>query len=144
MNLSETISSRYGQFLRYGLAGVASVVTHISVLFVLVEFLGTNETIASAIGFLCAIPVNYGIQHQYVFSRSGQHRHYFSRYLAVTLAAMALNTLLFAIGLNILEWHYLVTQIGVIVLIFILNFFVNRTFTFNSDNAPVLENGDIA
>ncbi len=123
------------QFLRYGFAGGASVLTHVFVLYLLVETVQTDKTLASAIGFACAIPVNYLLQHSFVFERNGRHQQYFFRYIAVTLAAMGLNTALFNIGVTVFHFNYLATQIAVIALVFVVNFAINRTFTFTCDSA---------
>lgn len=119
------------QFARYAVAGGTSVVTHLIVLILLVEAFAVEKGIASTIGFLTAIPVNYALQHRFVFDRTGRHWRFFSRYVAVTLAALGLNAALFLLGINVLGFHYLPTQIVVIGLIFVLNFHVNRAFTFN-------------
>lgn len=118
------------QFGRYGLAGGTSALTHLAVLSVLVEIFAVNKALASTVGFLCAIPVNYLLQHWFVFSRSGRHGRFFGRYLAVTLAGLGLNSGLFLLGVNVFGFHYLPTQIAVIGLIFVANFFINREFTF--------------
>ena len=118
------------QFGRYGIAGGTSALAHLMVLSALVEFGGVNETVASTAGFLCAIPVNYLLQHWFVFSRRGRHGRFFGRYLVVTLAGLGLNSGLFLLGVNVFGFHYLPTQIVVIGLIFVANFFINREFTF--------------
>lgn len=119
------------QFGRYGFAGGMAVLTHLVVLSLLVELAGFDKAVASAIGFLAAIPVNYLLQHRFVFTRTGRHGHYFARYLGVTLAGLGLNCGLFLLGVNVLGFHYLPTQIVVIGAVFAANFFVNRHFTFS-------------
>ena len=118
------------QFGRYGFAGGTSALTHLLVLTALVELLDVNKTVASTLGFLCAIPVNYLLQHRFVFSRQGRHGRFFVRYLTVTLVGLGLNSALFLLGVNVFGFHYIPTQIVVIGLIFVANFFVNRDFTF--------------
>lgn len=125
------------QFGRYGFAGGMAALTHLVVLSLLVELVGFDKAIASAIGFLAAIPVNYLLQHRFVFARAGRHGHYFARYLGVTLAGLGLNCGLFLLGVNVLGFHYLPTQIAVIGLVFVANFFVNRHFTF-SQSGPII------
>ena len=82
------------------------------------------------IGFSCAIPVNYLLQHRFVFARRGRHWAFFSRYLGVTLSALGLNAALFWVGTEVIGAHYLPTQIVVIGIIVAVNFLVNRKFTF--------------
>ncbi|WPL17691.1 GtrA-like protein [Thiorhodovibrio winogradskyi] len=120
----------HGQFLRYVLSGSTALGVHLAVLAVLVEFFALNETLASGVGFLFAILVNYSIQHQWVFQASGQHGRHFPRYLLITFMTFALNLLLFWLAVNVLNFWYPIAQILTTGIIFMLNFFLNRQFTF--------------
>ena len=119
------------EFIRYSIAGFAAAATHLAVLAGLVQLMQTPKPIASAIGFCCAIPVNYLIQHRFVFGRTGGHTIYFMRYLTVTLVLLAANVIIFSIFTQIIEMFYILAQIVVIGIVFVLNFLVNRTFTFS-------------
>ena len=105
------------QFVRYGLSGSAAAVTHLIVLVVLTELGGVPSTLASALGFVGALPVNYGLQHRFVFNRSRRHTVFFTRYLAVTLLTLALNTCLFWALTSGLGVFYVASQIITIGLI---------------------------
>jgi putative flippase GtrA len=116
--------------VRYGIPGSLAAATLLVVLTVLVEFARVPEILGSAIGFACAVGVNYTLQHRFVFGRSSGHALYFPRYLAVTTFTMALNTgLLWALssGLGI---FYLASQVITIGIIVPINFLINRSFTF--------------
>ena len=118
-----------GQFAKYCVAGGTAFVVQFGILEALVS-LGLNATIAAGIGFAFAVPVNYAIQHRMVFSASGRHTRYFSRFLAVTIAALALNTFLFwtmshSAGLSNEAALVIVTG-----LMLAMNFLANRFFTF--------------
>lgn len=117
-----------GQLVRYVIAGGTAAATHLLVLVLLVELAGCPATLASALGFAAATPVNYGLQHRFVFRRSGGHGRFFTRYLAVTAATMALNTALFAL---LAAWlPYLLAQVVTIGMIVLVNFLLNRHVTF--------------
>ena len=124
------------QFLRYGLAGGLAAATHIVVLVVLTEFAMANPTLASAVGFGCSIPVNYALQHRFVFNRSRQHLRFFPRYVSITLLTLALNTGLFWLLTEGLGLFYVASQVVTIGLIVPLNYALNRCFTFSA-LAPV-------
>ena len=83
------------QFLRYGLSGSAAAAIHLLVLVVLTELVGAPSTLASALGFVCALPVNYSLQHRFVFNKSSGHILFIPRYVTVTLLTLAFNTCLF-------------------------------------------------
>lgn len=118
------------QFLRYGLAGSAAAATHLIVLVLLSEIARTPETLASAVGFCCAVPVNYALQHRFVFNRSSQHLLFFPRYVSITLLTLGLNTLLFWLLTSGLGLFYVASQVVTIGLVVPLNYLFNRHFTF--------------
>lgn len=120
------------QFLRYGLAGGCALATHLVVLWGLIELFAVDRVLASAIGFLAAIPVNYLLQYRFVFNAEGDHSIVAARYLATTIAGLALNTLLFALANMLLSIPYLIAQTGVTFLVFAANFMANRHYTFSA------------
>jgi putative flippase GtrA len=120
------------QFLRYGLAGSAAAATHVLVLVLLTELAAVPPTLASALGFACAVPVNYALQHRFVFNPHGRsHVLFFSRYVVVTLLTMALNVGLFWLLTSGLGMYYVLSQVITIGLIVPLNYVLNRSFTFS-------------
>ena len=118
------------QFLRYGLAGGAAAATQLAVLVLLTELGRTPSTLASAVGFGCAVPVNYALQHRFVFNRSSQHLLFFPRYVSITLLTLGLNTGVFWLLTAGLGLFYVASQVVTIGLIVPLNYVLNRWFTF--------------
>ena len=118
------------RFAAYGVAGGLATLTHLAVLAALVEGLAMPGTWASAIGFACAVPVNYVLQHRYVFRAQGNHRTFFLRYIMVTLGTMAVNTGLLFVLYEVFGVFYLLAQIITIGFIVVANFFINMQFTF--------------
>ena len=62
------------EFIKYSIAGFAAAATHLAVLAGLVQLTPAPKPMASAIGFCCAIPVNYIIQHRFVWENRGARR----------------------------------------------------------------------
>jgi putative flippase GtrA len=118
------------QFARYGIAGGAAVGVHLAVLVILVELAGSPAVMATVVGFACGTIVNYALQHRFVFSRCSGHGWYFPRYVAVTMATMALNTALFWALTSGLGVFYLASQVITIGIVVPVNFAINRSFTF--------------
>ena len=118
------------QLTRYGIAGGTAVGVHLAVLVALVELAGSPAAMASWVGFACGTIVNYALQHRFVFSRSSGHGLYFPRFASVTLATMALNTVLFWALWRGLGVFYLASQVITIGCIVPISFILNRTFTF--------------
>lgn len=128
------------EFIKYSIAGFAAAATHLAVLAGLVQLMQAPKPMASAIGFCCAIPVNYLIQHSFVFGRTGGHIVYFVRYLTVTLILLVANVILFTIFTQVFGVFYIFAQVVVIGIVFVLNFLVNRTFTFSNERTFALAN----
>jgi putative flippase GtrA len=118
------------EFIRYGFAGTAALTVHLIVLTILVELTGTPATIASTFGFSAAIPVNYLLQHRFVFGCTSDHHIHFPRYVAATLVTMGVNVALVWLLVDILRLHYLLSQLVVVSAVFLVNFAIGRTFTF--------------
>lgn len=131
-----------GEFIKYSIAGFAAAATHLAVLAGLVQLMQAPKPMASAIGFCCAIPVNYFIQHRFVFRRTGGHIVYFTRYIVVTMALLAVNVIIFSVFTQILGIFYILAQILVIGIAFVLNFLVNRTFTFSGEHTFALASAE--
>lgn len=123
-------------FSRYILSGCAAAITHFSVLAILIEFVDFNAAIASILGFCAAIVVNYSLQYYCTFRAQGPHSVILFRYLLVTFAMLALNTLLFWTLNSKLSLHYLAAQSIATAVIMIGNFSINRRYTFVSDRKP--------
>lgn len=118
------------QFLLYGVSGAIALATHLAVLAILVEVFDAAKLVATTIGFIAAVPVHYVIQRKIVFGSKRDARIEFGRYVAVTIATMALNAGLFEAIYSFTAPYYLVTQVAVTTLVFVCNFFVNRHVTF--------------
>lgn len=115
---------------RYLVAGGLATATHFLVLVLLVEWAGADPTLSTTIGFVAAIAVNYPLQYFWTFSATGHHRVVFARYLAVTLAALGLNTLLFwSLVTGIGVWYPLAQAIATSIVV-VVNYTINKYFTF--------------
>jgi putative flippase GtrA len=107
-----------------------AAIAHFTVLWILVEWFGVYPTYASAIGFCVAMFVNYSLQYYWTFRAKGPHGVLFSRYLAVTLAMLGVNTLIFWLLNESAGVPYLVAQVVATGCVMFLNFTINRRYTF--------------
>jgi putative flippase GtrA len=118
------------QFALYGLSGSAAAATLLLVLIVLTELGNVPSTLASALAFVCALPVNYILQHRFVFNKSSGHILFFTRYVTVTLLTLALNTCLFWMLTELGGIFYVASQVITLGLVVPVNFVANKMFTF--------------
>ncbi len=118
------------QFLRYVVSGCVALAVHLAVLAVFVEIARTPTVLASTIGLVVAMVVNYGLQHRWVFTATGMHRIFFTRYVFITLATFLANLAIFALAYHGFKLWYPVAQVFATGIIFVLNFFLNKYYTF--------------
>jgi putative flippase GtrA len=126
------------QLLRYVLAGGTALATHLAVMWIAVEVFAVAKVLASAIGFLSAISVNYLLQYRFVFGSEASKMASFILYTAVTLLTMALNVVVFSLLLALSPAHYLLIQSFTTAVVFLVNFSVNRSVTFNHTTLSTL------
>ena len=117
-------------FARYVVGGGLAFLVHLAVLSFMVETLDQDETFSSAVGFLCAVPVNFLFQYRFVFRSQARMSHAFAKYCAITVATLGLNTLMFWLLVTVPQVHYLVAQLLTTATVLFVNFFANRAITF--------------
>jgi putative flippase GtrA len=118
------------QFARYFVSGGAAFLIHLATLSALVELFAVPAVVATGIGFIVALCANYTVQHTWVFKANGGHKTRFTRFVLVTVVTFALNIALFRLLNEVLGVWYLLSQIVASGVLFIVNFFVNRHYTF--------------
>ena len=123
-------NSRVAHLIRYTISGTIAAFAHLATLVVLVESTGLNATLASAVGFLVACYVNYTIQYRWVFRADGSRLVSGARYIVVTTGSLLVNVLLFWLLHEQFDIWYPVAQVFAIGVVFLLNFYLNRHFTF--------------
>jgi len=118
---------------RYLISGAIAATVHFGLLISLVEFLAINPTLASTIGFIAAILVNYNLQYHWTFTSDNKRLHQvvFTRYFLVTLLTLSINTLLFWTMNETMGYQYLFSQVFATGTVLIINFIVNSKYTFN-------------
>jgi putative flippase GtrA len=117
------------QVVRYVLVGLLAVAVHYAVLNGLVELTPLHKLPASIAGFCVAIPVNYSLQHRWVFRSGSAHAMALPRYIMITAFGLIINAVAFAAMLD-LGVPYLLAQAAAIILVTSFNFMANRSFTF--------------
>lgn len=120
-------------FLSYISVGAICVAAHFCILVFFVEYLKLNPTLSSGIGFVLASSLNYLLQRKLTFRSDMDHYRAFTRYCMVTTLTMCLNILLFWTLTEAMGIYYLFAQAQVTIVIAILNFLINRHFTFKEE-----------
>lgn len=118
------------QFFRYGIAGSAATLVHVSVVFLLVELGGLAPVLATIPAFLVALGVSYLMNHRWTFSAKGGHDQHFPRYALVAGLGLGLNVLIMGLAVDVLGVSYAWGLVVVVMIIPITGFLLQRHWSF--------------
>ncbi len=117
-------------FIRFAGVGVVASLIHGLALNFLVLGGGLHPTLANAGAFLGAFSISY-VGHYYFSFRSSQgHVAAALKFFIAALVGLALNTLVFAVTVNLLQLHYMIAFAAVIIILPPVMFWVSRKFVF--------------
>ena len=125
-------ADRFARLARYGVTGACSTLTHVGVLFLLVELARAWPVAASTAGFVASIVVSYTLQRYWVFRSSQGHVSAGLKFLTVTAVAFGVNTATLWIGTELCRAPYQWVQAVALVLIPAVNYALNATWTFRN------------
>lgn len=117
-------------FIRYGIAGGTAASLLFCILIILVAYFDVDPILSSAIAFITASLVNYSLQYFWAFKSTTSHLTAFIRYTSITLLMLGVNTLIFLILNTGMGIYYLMAQVTSTLVVFILNYSLNRSYTF--------------
>jgi putative flippase GtrA len=120
------------RLLRYGVTGACSTLTHVGVLFVLVELTRAWPVAASTAGFVASIVVSYTLQRYWVFRSNRGHVSTGLKFLTVTAVAFGVNTSVLWTGTELIGAPYQPVQAVALVLIPVVNYALNASWTFRN------------
>lgn len=117
------------QFVSFCALGAVGTLAHYLVLVLGVELSG-GAVISSTLGFIVGAVVNYALSYRFVFRSSSSHPQTITKFLAVALFGLGLNTLVFSSAIYSLKLHYLVGQVLATSIVVLWSFVGNRWWTF--------------
>ena len=122
-------------FIRYFVSGGTAMLIHFGTLILLVEQFKIIPIVATSVGFCLAVIFNYLAQYYWTFKPTGSHKRFILRFLGVTIITLNINTGLFWFLTEFQNLPYIVSQVFATGAVFLLNFVINRHFTFKSHPA---------
>ena len=125
------------QFVSFTGVGFASAIGHYGVLIAIVQLEGVHAVPASAAGALVGAWINYSLNYRFTFRSSKRHREAVLKFAAIATVGLILNTFFMWVGVELIEAHYLLSQVVTTGLVLIWSFAGNRYWTFHS--APGVE-----
>lgn len=118
------------QFLRYAGAGAVGTGVHYALLIALVQLAHAGAVAASTAGAIAGAIVNYALNHRYTFASTRAHRVALPRFVVVSLLGIALNGLVLAATLALLDPPYLLAQLVATGAVLAAGYLANRAWTF--------------
>lgn len=118
------------QFLAFASAGAVGTVAHYLLLMVLVMVWKYDAVIASTLGFLLGLSVNYLLSHHWVFRSRKRYAQTAFKFFLIASVGLGLNTGLMYLAVTKIGIHYLLAQLIATAVVLLWNFAGNRFWTF--------------
>jgi putative flippase GtrA len=123
------------QFLKFCLVGGSGVLVNLAVFNATLLVLHSHrpaagDYLANGLGFLVAVISNYYLNRRWTFRSDGAVASEFAKFLAVSIAAYALNLGVFALFRSRLGLGPNLSQILAIAFVMPFNYLVNRLWSF--------------
>jgi len=118
------------RILRFGVVGVLTAILHYGLLYVGVEALQLNATVASSLGFVVAVIFNYLMHYSWTFGEPAPHGRTLQRYLVMITCGFLINAVVMYAGVHWLVLHYLLTQALALIVVVLWNFVLSNAWVF--------------
>lgn len=119
----------FHKFIKYGVVGCVSILIYYLCVFVLVELLGKNPLVGTAISFVIMSYFSFLLNRKFTFGSDFSYNKLL-RFLAVSAIGFTLNFLIMYFVVNVLSLHYSIGEIVTTLVIPIINFILNNYWTF--------------
>ncbi|RYY82641.1 MAG: GtrA family protein [Chitinophagaceae bacterium] len=120
------------RLLKFGLVGLLGMVVDFGVTWLLKEKMRINRFVANALGFSCAVVLNFLLNRIWTFSSHATNvEGQLIRFIGVSLVGLVLNTLIVYI-LSGRKVNFYLSKAIAIVLVFFWNYSANAFFTFRN------------
>lgn len=118
------------QFLLYVASGFLATGAHYAVMASLIRWASAPEVAASCVGFVTGALVKYPLNYRMVFASHERHREAVPRYVASLALSFALNALILAALLHVINAYYMVAQVLTTGAVLFVNFALARYWIF--------------
>ncbi len=117
---------------RFGVVGALTAAIHYGLLFLGVEWLQLDTTLASSVGFVAAVIFNYLMHYSWTFGEPAPHGRTLWRYLVMIGCGFLINGGLMYAGVHGTGLHYLLLQTLVFAVVIAWNMAVSSLWVFRS------------
>ncbi|WP_157268982.1 GtrA family protein [Azohydromonas aeria] len=120
------------QFLIFVLVGGIATGLQYAVLLALMMIWDFPPTLASSVGFLASLFLNYAMNRSLTFLSRQRHAAVFPRFLMVSLGGLLLNGLALSLLLRLFALPVLAAQAGSTAMVLMWNYWAHRAWTFRT------------
>ena len=116
---------------KYLVVGGLGTVTHLSLLYIAVEFFAMPPLLGSCTAFIWVVIQSYFLNRNWTFQSDREHSSALPRYLVVSGIGFVGNLSIMFVMLNVFGLWYMLAQASVAVVIPVMNFLLNKYWTFS-------------
>jgi putative flippase GtrA len=124
------------QMSRFVCVGFPATTVHSVTLVFLVKTLRVKPLIGSVPAFTFALLSSYLLNHHWTFTSTGNHLHYFPRYVFISIAGLLFNLPIMYGVVDLLGKPWELGLFFVVLSLPILTFFLHRFWTFYDESTP--------
>jgi putative flippase GtrA len=117
------------KFIKYSVVGCLSVLIYFLSVFVLVELLGKNPILGSALSFVIMTYFSFLLNRKFTFGSDFSYNKLL-RFLAVSAIGFTLNFFIMYLVVSVLSLHYSIGELVTTLIIPFINFILNNYWTF--------------
>ncbi len=125
-----TVLKTSQQFFIFAGIGAIGTIGHYATLIMLVHVLDTGPVIATTIGFIIGALINYVLNYRVTFNSNKEHRETLTKFFSVAGLSAAINAAIMTAGISMFGVHYLIIQVIATCILLVLNFIINKYWTF--------------
>lgn len=126
------------QFRKFAAVGLIGSIINIIILYILTDFLNIYYIVSAVCAFVISMTHNFILNKIWTFKEKFGHIgkntkktiKQYGKYFVASISVLCVNLIFLYIFVEYIGLHYLLAQIIAIILVAILNFAINRKFTF--------------
>ncbi|MFT5294380.1 MAG: putative flippase GtrA [Colwellia sp.] len=115
-----------------GVGGIATIVQYI-IFVILIELLKIDIVLASAIGYTISSIFNYLLNYYFTFTSKVKHHVAMVKFALIVLIGLSLNSFIIHVLVDMLNMHYLLSQIITTGIVLIFNFVAHKFWTYKEN-----------
>ena len=120
-------------FVNYFVAGGLTTLLAFGLLALFVEFGRWDETLSFAVSYVIASIVQYLLLYYWAFQSTADHKQASIRFVITGLSMLGLKSVIFWLMVEILGIWYLLTQIIITAMSFIVAYIISKLYIFTRD-----------